>query len=581
MNKIVLVILVFVLLCTSNSIFGQIQNPKVRWTFKAEGTIRGTATTDAHRIYFGSADGYFYALNKSTGDLTWKYQTQGAIAATPVVAGSAVIFTSRDNFVYALNSNTGQLIWKFQMQPILDAYTEWEYFTSTPVVTENKLLIGSGDGNLYALTLAQGKQLWKYKTNGRIRATPLVAGTTIYQPSDDGVVYVINANDGKLQWKFETEGATLDSRKFGYDRTCIFAQPQLKDSVLVIASRDGKTYGVDIFSHEAKWKFTYGSTWAMSLASEGETAYVGWSTNNHFCALDIKTGKEKWKFVANSVVYTTPLILEKDVIIGSGDENVYALDKKSGLKKWEYKLPRPVFSSAIFDSNTLYFGCDDGNMYALEEGQKPYKAVYYPVPGRFDFTVDPKITPYLKSKGFEQLDSARLTKFLTDRVRDQSPSVVVLAYDYIPENVVGSNPEKGLFRQYLESGGRVIWFGNIPNPFVFDEKGTPSISLTVATKLLGVEFTHIEESGNYYSKTTTAGLKLGLPSWFTATYANVSAQGITPLAMDEYNRVSAWMKKFNPRPGSGFISCRTWGWHTPIHDWDLEMIYKLAIHELE
>lgn len=563
------------------SISSPIENPKIRWKFQTQGSIRGAAVVQGDQIYFGSADGYFYALNKTSGNLLWKFQTQGAIAGAPAIQESMVIFASRDNFIYALNPKTGQLVWKFQMQPILDVYTEWEYFTSAPVIKNDKVYVGSGDSNLYALSLSTGKLIWKYKTSGRIRATPLIINKTIYQPSNDGVVYVLNEDDGKLLWKFDTEGASFDSRKFGYDRNCIFAQPQLKDSVLVIASRDGKTYGVDIFSHEAKWKFTYGSTWAMSAAMEDNVVYIGWSTNDHLSALDIKSGKEKWKFVAKGVVYTAPLVLENSIIVGSGDENVYALDKKTGQKKWEYKLDAPVFSSVVTDSEILYFGCDDGYLYALEEGAKPYKAVYYPVPGKYDFTVDPKITPYLKSKGFEHLDSARLTKFLTDRIRDQSPSVVVMAFDYIPDNLIGENPEQGIFRKYLESGGRVLWFGNVPNPYSFDEKGNLSISATTANKLLGVEFAHIEEGGNYYSKTTTEGLNLGLPLWLTCTYGNISSKGITPLAYDEYNRVSAWMKKFNPRPGSGFISIRTWGWHAPIHDRDLELIHQIALHELK
>ncbi|MEQ8423309.1 MAG: PQQ-binding-like beta-propeller repeat protein, partial [Cyclobacteriaceae bacterium] len=485
MTRTYIITLVFTLLWISHFVSGQILNPKVRWTFKTQGSIRGAAVTDASQIYFGSADGYFYSLNKSTGAIVWKFKTEGAIAGTPALTASLIIFTSRDNLVYALNPKSGQLVWKFRMQPIMDAYTSWEYFVSTPVTSGNRVFVGSGDGNLYALDLGNGKEVWKFKTNGRIRATPLITAKTIYQPSNDGVVYVLNEDNGKLLWKFETDGASLDSRKFGFDRNCIFAQPQLKDSILVIASRDGKTYGVDIYSHQEKWRFTYGTTWAMSATLDADLVYIGWSTNNHFCALDVKTGTEKWKFIAKSVVYTKPLVLERDVIVGSGDEHVYALDKKTGQKRWEYKLSNPVFSSPIFDDDILYFGCDDGNMYALEEGVKPYKAVYLPVSSRYDFTVDPKITPYLKSKGFAQLDSASITKFLNDRIRDQAPSVLVMAFDYIPENLIGEAPENGIFRKYLEAGGKVIWFGNVPNPYVIDENGKISMSVAKGNRLLG------------------------------------------------------------------------------------------------
>lgn len=573
--------LVGVMILGCLSVFGQIQNPKVRWKFKTEGTIRGTAITAEDRIYFGSADGFMYALNKNTGALIWKYKTDGSISATPVKTAAMIIFTSLDNNVYALNSDNGQLIWKFKMQPIIDAYWEWEYFTSTPVVTGNKVLIGSGDSHLYALTLSQGKPIWKFKTNGRIRATSALDGNTIYQPSNDGMVYVLNANDGKLNWKFATDGASLDSYKSGFDRKCIFAKPLFYDSLVIFASRDGKVYGVNKFTQNEKWRFTYGPTWSMATTLENETVYVGWSTNNHVCALDVNTGAEKWKFIGKGIVYTSPLLMEREIVVGSGDEHLYALDKKTGQKNWAYKLGAPVFSSPILDNNIIYVGCDDGYLYALEEGTKPFKVVYYPVPGKFDFSVDPKITPYLKSKGFEHIDSARLVKFIADRIQDKAPSVLVMAYDYFPTNLIGENPEKGLIRQYLETGGKILSFGNIPNLYSFDANGKPYKDITVPNRLLGVQYVRTEESGNYYSKTTQEGLNLGLPSWFRTTHANISPEGVTPLAIDENNRISAWMKKFNPRTGSGFFSLRTWGYFMPIHDHDLELIYQLATHELE
>ncbi len=559
-----------------------IQNPKVRWKFKTQGSIRGTAIVYDNQIYFGSADGYLYVLDKGTGELKWKYQTQGAVSATPAISASAIVFTSRDNFVYALDSKSGELKWKFQMQSPMAGFWEWEYFTSTPVIADNRVYVGSGDGHLYALSLSAGKLIWKFKTNGRIRATPLITDKEIYQPSNDGIVYVLT-KDGKLMWRFETEGLKIDSYKVGFDRTNIFAKPLLSDSVLVIASRDGRTYGVDIFSQKEKWRFTYGPTWAMTTSIEDETVYVGWSTNNTLCALDLKTGSEKWKFKADGVVYTTPLILNNDVIVGSGDEKVYAINKKSGQKNWEYKAGGKVNSSVVHDEGILYFGCDDGYLYALEEAPKPHKAVYFPLrnPKHDFFIVDPKITPYLKERGFYHLDSARLHKFLTDRIADKAPSVIVFAYDMIPPNMVGENPKTGMIRQYLEAGGKILWFGNTPNLYAFDEAGKPHQRVETPQELLDVRFERLEESGNYYSKTTQEGLNWGLPAWFMSTFATVSPEGITPLAYDENNRVSAWLKKFNPRAGSGFVSVRTWAWYSPIHDADFQLIHDLAIYGLE
>lgn len=562
-----------------------IDHPKVKWSFKTQGPIRSGAVVTENKLYVGSADGFLYALNKVDGKLQWKFESQGAIAGSPALVDNMIIFSSRDNHVYAVHATSGELIWKFQMQPILEAYTTWEYFTPAPVISGTLVYVGSGDGNLYALNTKDGKVKWKYEVGARIRATPLLTGEVIYQPANDGVVYVLSANEGRLLWDFRTEGASLD-KSAGFDRTCIFTKPSLKDNLLVFGSRDGRTYAVDIITHKAKWSFTYGSTWAMSTAVDNETVFAGWSTNNTFCAIDLKTGHEKWKYQCGSVIYSTAVIRDDQVIFGSADGNLYSLYKDTGKKVWQYNVGSEIHASPVYDGNTIYFGSDNGYLYALEEGIKPQLAVYQPIManGNMGYPVlDPKIAPYLVNQGFQQLDSAKLYNFIKARIEDKLPSVVVFAYDAIPPNIIGEHPDKGMIRQYLDGGGKIIWFGWVPNLFAFDSKGRGSYKqdITLATRMLGVDFISPEESGNYYCKATQEGMNAGFPQWFKTTNAVVAGEQVTPLAIDEYNRVSAWMKKFNSRPGSGFISFRTWAWDVPIKEEDLKLIRHVAIYELE
>lgn len=579
---------VFILLITLSISFHAhaLDHKKAKWKFKTQGTIRAAGVVAGERIFFGSADGNLYALHKKDGKLLWKFQSQGSIASTPAVTGDILIFTSRDNFIYALRQEDGSLLWKFAMQPIMEGYTEWEYFEASPAVSGNIVFIGSGDGNLYALNYEDGRLLWKFKTGNRIRATPLLANGVVYQPSNDGLVYALDARDGKMLWRFKTEGASLDKSQ-GFDRTCIFTRPCLKNDLLIFGSRDGNTYAIDINTHQEKWRFTYGSTWAMSVTVDDATAFVGWSTNKLFCAIDLKTGVQRWKYACGSVVYSTAAVDDDRVIFGSADGNLYCLNKSTGGELWQYSTGHEIHSSPIVDEKTIFFGCDDGYFYALEDGPEPMTAVYQPIPENAVNAypvVDARITPYLLGEGFTQLDSAGLYSFMKARIHDKAPSVIVFAYDVIPSNIMGEEPEKGTARQYLETGGRILWFGGIPNMFNFDSKGRyrgGNRDISAASRLLGVDFVTPEESGNYYARATQAGLNKGLPSWFKATYAVVDPEDVTALAVDEYNRVSAWEKKFHPRSGSGFVSCRMWAFEVSIRDEHLALIRDLALDGLE
>lgn len=483
------------------------------------------------------------------------------------------------------------------MQPDqLATKADWKYFSAAPVVTQGNVYIGSGGGTLYVLDQRTGRLQWKFRTPGEIRAAALVHEGKVYQPSNNGVVYVLDAANGALQWTFETDGHALNPDDYGYDRKSIYAPPLMVGNTLVIASRDGHVYAVDVTTRSLTWKLTFGSAWAMTTAVDDSTVYVGWSSNNLFSAIDLVSGEARWQFYAGSHNYTSALIKDQSVYFGSADGTLYQLDKASGTEIRRHTIGPEIYSSPVYDEDTrtIFLGGDDGNLYALGEGEAAYKAVYQPT-GITDLTqylvVDPKVTPYLTERGYERLESAaQLEQFIQARLSDGAPSVIVFALPIIPEPVMGNNPANGLMRQYLEAGGKVLWFSDPPNYYSLNDAGNdfdrdpePGINL------LSVTFMDVTESGNYYSKATQEGKNWGLPRWLKATSTPVlirgkghsKKQGILPLAYDEFGRAAIWVKQFSDEPGSGYVSMRTWGWNVPIGEHDLKLIDTLARYGLE
>ena len=62
-------------------------------------------------VYFGSADGFLYALNPN-GSLLWKFETGGGSYGSAAISlDETVYFASSDGNLYALDSE-GSLKWK-------------------------------------------------------------------------------------------------------------------------------------------------------------------------------------------------------------------------------------------------------------------------------------------------------------------------------------------------------------------------------------------------------------------------------------------------------------------------------------
>lgn len=568
--------------------FGQTNSTKSlahAWSFQTKAPIRGGAVLDETSIYFGNSAGLVYALNQKTGHLNWQFETAGgAIVSQPALAGES-IFVSNRKAVYALNVYTGMLRWQFSMQPRKSAmYAGWKYYTAAPVVFGEKVFIGASDGYLYVLDRDKGTVQWKFKTGREITSTPLVTETAVYQPSNDGIVYVLDPETGALLWKFETEGASLELSNFGFDRKSIYTQPILKDNLLLFGTRDGRVYAVDIETQEEKWTFSYGPTWAMSCVLDGDQLFVGWSTNNMIAAINIQTGEKAWDFQAGAHNYSKGVVVKEDVFFGSADGNLYRLNKQTGESLETYSIGAEIYSAIAYGEETIFFGCDDGKLYALKAKEAPHLAVYQPTTfqGKEQYlAVNPQVAPYLVEKGFQQLESDEALAFVKARLEDRKPSVIVFAFPLIPKSLLGTDARKGLIRQYLESGGKIIWFGDIPNFYELDGEGNFKRSASTGSELLEVNFSDISESGNYYSKATQEGLNWGFPSWLktTGTPIEVTAN-IIPLAFDEFDRVTAWRKAFSKHHGSGFVSFRSWAHNTSMKAQDLQLIYQLAMYGL-
>ena len=65
-------------------------------------------------------------------------------------------------------------------------------------------------------------------------------------------------------------------------------------------------------------------------------------------------GSLNWKFETKGAVYSTPLLDENYLYIGSADHNFYALDKETGEKLWEFQTKGEIHSSACLKGDLIF-----------------------------------------------------------------------------------------------------------------------------------------------------------------------------------------------------------------------------------
>ena len=153
----------------------------------------------------------------------------------------------------------------------------------------------------------------------------------------------------------------------------------------------------------------------------------------------------------------------------------------------------------------------------------------------------------LELAGFEILDADQLKTWMDARISDGVISVIVFCKDVVPETVAETNTANCTLRHYLNAGGKVVFYGDIP----FYNQGNPGGGETNwgdggGTGILGFNTSSApRDSGNTVT-ITEAGAEWGLTDTWVSQRPAAPAQVDIILAADNGGNAAAWVKHYVP-----------------------------------
>lgn len=534
----------------------------VEWRVQTGGMVQSTPAVAGGTLYVGSGDGHLYALDARTGETRWRFAAGPAISSSPAVAGGLVFVGARDGSYYAVDARTGRERWRLGTgpeAPLAWGFESGDLYTSSPAVSGELAVLGGADGRVYAADAGTGRVRWTFPTGGRVRSSPAVDGGRVYVGSMDGTLYALELAGGRLVWRFDTEGHTLESARFGFDRRSIQSSPAVAGGRVFVGSRDGHLYAVDAATGKLAWRADHEMSWVNSSPAVTRGLVVAGSSDNHFVqAVDAATGRERWRFATDRLVWSSPAVAGGIVYVGDGAGTLYALDLATGTERWRYRAGRRIYSSPVPAGGLLYVGNDDGGIYALRGGPALRRAVFWDSTYRKANRVaaHAEVRDWLADRGYAVLDAWTLARFLRERLADRAPSVVVFAMDHLPTEVAPVAADTVLFRRYLDAGGKVVWLGTPPMVWPKDVRTGDveyvKVDRAAGTRLLGVDFGR-SNFDTYGTAVTAAGRYWGMSGWWDASWAVDTAAVTTVLGLDDRGMAGAWVKRYGGGPGSGFV----------------------------
>lgn len=324
------------------------------------------------KLYSASREGLVIAVDANSGKRVWsrdlsdiegkrgffEASISARVAGGPIAGLGKVYYGTENGYMFALDANTGELLWKQSVKGEV---------ISAPDIDSNVLVVNTAAGVISGLDANSGEVLWSAEQDVpplTLRGSSGVAtnsgGAIIGESSGEVSVYILE--NGQKGWTAEIgepTGSTELERVVDVDTTPII----FGENVYAISSR-GQLVSLDLRSGRIIWKRQYSSYSELTL--EGNTIFAT-DVKGHVYAIDRVNGQERWSQLAfTNRGVTGPTVYKNYVVVGDFEGYLHWLDLDTG----EIVSRNQVDSSGIHVAPTvnngiLYSQARNGDLQAI------------------------------------------------------------------------------------------------------------------------------------------------------------------------------------------------------------------------
>jgi glucose dehydrogenase len=374
---------------------------------------------------FGATADSAFALDQKTGKELWKVKLiadggEGIDMAPGVHKGMVYVSTVPGNnakfygeglhgILWALDAKTGKKLWSFDTAPT-QTWSKKKSDVSlggglwhTPAFdTAGGMYFGVGNPgpfpgteeapwgsdrpgkNLYTNSLVKldaktGKLKWYYQLTPHdiydwdLQDPPILAKVkgkpAVIEAGKSGIVIAVDRASGKLLWKRPVgihNGHDKDpeyASKGQYSKLHLNEEvyPGRLGGVIAPMSTDGKSVFAAVVNNPVTW-----TTQTEAGAQDGQ------SSTGEVVAVDLNSGKVKWKAEFPTSAFGATTVTNNVVFATTFDGIVHALSTKTGKVLWEQQLPAATNTGVMVHGDTVIAPAG----LAAQQGQQPTITAY-------------------------------------------------------------------------------------------------------------------------------------------------------------------------------------------------------------
>jgi outer membrane protein assembly factor BamB len=364
------------------------QSGDIQWKFKAGDVILGAVAATHEGFFFGSRDGFVYALTLD-GALKKKWNANAPILTSPVVSGGHVYVVTETGILYGLRSDDLERVWEARL-----GFTG--PFLSSPAVARGHLYVGSQQDGLLclgqpagaqrALTWdgfgggtgrggcldrrplpAKGKLGWRFPPASEADSAP---APTITAPAaclnDELYVPLAGPRNGLLCLReaAESKDAKGVERWFAATSNGVTLSPAATTNAIFFV--DGKPgdagrrlHCLAVADGRPRWTLPVSADAPGDLVLTEEGGLLADGTPGRLISFD-PAGAIRWESPCGTLA-GPPATQDAFIVLATAQPaGVAVLDRQTGRELWQQSLSAPPTAAPVVRKQTIFLGSTNG-----------------------------------------------------------------------------------------------------------------------------------------------------------------------------------------------------------------------------
>ena len=322
----------------------------------------------SQNIFLLNNHGVLFKIETKNGKILWKksiFELEDTIIGTPAISGKLfndgkVTIYAHNGFneILAINGVNGKIIWKKKHRlPIRGGITS----------SKDSIFVGDFDGNFLSIDINNGKTNWNSFIGSDYNsvyttARPIVAKDKIIVPGTGGAFFILSSDTGEVLWS-DNISSNKQLPKIFHSGD-IVANPIYHKGIIYVVTQSGFTSAFDINTSEELWNTPVGGIETPTLS--GKTIFV----NGHMgllTAIDIDSGKLRWKkkypshIHENSLfsdkeiaIYKGPTLVDSKILLSDLNGKIYILDAYNGNEISTLKIDKLALPPIPANKNVFF-----------------------------------------------------------------------------------------------------------------------------------------------------------------------------------------------------------------------------------